>query len=701
MPDLLVEIAVEEMPAGRVRPAAEALRDGLAARLVEAGLLEEGVAARQPALGTPRRLGAFLPGVRERQPDRPERVWGPPVAAALGPDGRPTKAGEGFARSSGVPLERMGRGEKVPGKPPYLFADRVVAGRAAAEVIAEALPAVAASLPFRRTMRWPQSDLPFARPVRGLVVLLGEAVVPCRLAGVEAGRTTRGHAFLRPKPLELPSAHLAAYEAVLRRKKVIADAARRARAIQNQVRKERAQVLGTRKGPWTEEDARLLEEVAGLVEWPRTLVGSFEERHLELPPALLATAMAHHLRFFPVRAEDGTLRARFVSVTDREERRAEGIRAGNERVLRARLEDAAFFFRNDRRRRLEELRPALAGVDFHKGLGSLLDKSDRVRRIAGDLAEKAGVPAGARAAADRGAFLLKCDLLTAVVKEFPELQGVVGAHYARLDGEPEGAAAALEGQYLPRGEWDAVLDDDAAALVSLAEKADSLAACFSVGEEPTGAADPFGLRRHALGVLRILAKKRWPLSIEGALRPAEDAWRLLPEVRERLRAFLWGRADQVARSYGFTDFVDAVGTMTHLPYFQHRARLVALRDLSRRKSWKDLVALVERSGNMGEASPAPAGTDGMPKEVQALAAALDRARARAEGTADPLAFAERYLGALGGPVAALFDRILVDDPKEPERRRVVKHLLHEVHALFAERLGDLRKLGGGARPARP
>ena len=504
MADLLVEIGTEELPARRVREAAAALRDGLAARLAEAGLLDGDVAKAQPVLGTPRRLAAFLPGVEDRQEDRAERLWGPPVSAAFGPDGNPTKAGGGFAKSSGVPLDGMGRGEKVPGKPPYLYADRVVKGRAAVEVIAEALPAVAASLPFRRTMRWPQSDMPFARPIRNLVVLLGGEVVPCHLAGVDAGRATRGHAFLAPGPVEIGVAALDGYRDALRAAKVVVDFEERAASIREQVKRARAAVPGG-TDRWDASDDELLAEVAGLVEWPRALTGSFEARYLELPPELLVTAMAHHLRYFPVLDGGGMVQARFVSVTDREESHADSIRGGNARVLRARLYDAAFFFRNDRKRALEEFRPALAGVDFHRGLGTLLDKSERVRRIAVSLCDLLRLSAGARERADRAAFLLKCDLVTEVVKEFPELQGLIGAHYAGLDGENIAVAAAVAGQYLPRGEWDRILDDKVAAVVSAAEKADSLAAYFSIGEEPTGAADPFGLRRHALGLLRILA----------------------------------------------------------------------------------------------------------------------------------------------------------------------------------------------------
>jgi glycyl-tRNA synthetase beta chain len=699
MPDLLVEIGTEELPAPRVREAAAALRDGLAAALSVAGLLEGWSPEGQPILGTPRRLAASLAGVRERQADRRERLWGPPVAAAFGPDGNPTKAGEGFARSSGVPLEAMGRGERVPGRPPYLYADRTVKGRSASEIVAEVLPKVAASLPFRRAMRWPQSDMPFARPIRTLVVLLGTEVVPCRIAGVDAGRETRGHAFLRPKPLAIPAADLDAYRDLLRKSRVLVDFGERSREIVKQVRRARAGVLGSKgRGPWDEADDDLLLQVAGLVEWPQSVVGSFEARYRSLPPALLVTAMAHHLRFFTLRAADGKVLDRFVSVTDREKRHGEGIREGNERVLRARLYDAAFFFDNDRRRRLEDFRPALAGVDFHRGLGTLLDKSQRVRKVAVSLCDTLNLPGDTRAAADRAAYLLKCDLLTEVVKEFPELQGVIGAHYAALDEEAEGVSRGIAAQYLPRGEWDPLLDDDTAAVVSAAEKADSLAAYFSIGEEPTGSADPFGLRRHALGLLRILERKGWPLSLRGALAPAAREWNLAPEALERLVAFVWARADQEARARGWVEFLDTLGPWTDAPYPEFWGRLAALKALAAAGEWRDLVALVERTGHMGEASKGAISLDRMPPEVMALAAAVEKASGI--GTKDPRRFAVAYLACLRDPVATLFDKVLVDDPKEPVRRNAVKHLLQEAFDLFRVRVGDLRRLGSGARPAR-
>jgi glycyl-tRNA synthetase beta chain len=705
--DLLVEIGTEELPALKVFLAATALRDGLAAKLAEAGLLEGWSPAGRPVLGTPRRLAAFLPGVKERQEDRQERLWGPPVAAAFDRDGKPTKAGEGFSRSAGVAPGAMGRGEKVPGKPPYLFADRVVKGRTAAEVIAEALPEVAKALPFKRTMRWPQSDMPFARPIRNLVVLLGSEVVPCRMAGVEAGRTTRGHPFLRPKPFAIPRADLAEYEALLRKAKVVVDCGKRAKEIERQVRKARAEVLGTPRGPWEAPDDDLLREVTGLVEWPRALVGAFEERYRDLPPALLVTAMSHHLRYFPVLEADGAVRDRFVSVTDREERHADGIRRGNERVLRARLFDAAFFFANDRKRKLADFRPGLANVDFHRGLGTLLDKSERVRRISVSLCDTLGLPPEVRAQADRAAFLLKCDLLTEVVKEFPELQGQVGAHYARLDGEPDPVAKAIHGQYLPAGyRLAGVVQDkesgDVPAIVYLAEKADTLASYFSIGEGPTGSADPFGLRRSALGLLDVLDLKGWPVSVKAVLDTGLRERNAAEDVRKALLNFVSERANQKARLDGFVDFVDTVNSYVDTPYFEVALGLRALKDFSGMPEWRDLVSLVERAGNMAERSSTPSDQRLLPEEAKGVVAGLFEASKAAQNLGSRLhdQFALTYLRALGKPVNTLFEKVLVDDPAKREQSAAIKHLLHEVYALFADRLGDLRKLGSGAKPPR-
>jgi glycyl-tRNA synthetase beta chain len=702
MADLLVEIGTEELPARKVRPAAEALRDGLGRALADAGLLDAGAASAQPILGTPRRLAAFLPGVRERQADREEPLWGPPVAAAFGPDGKPTKAGEGFARTAGIPLEGMERREKAPGKPPYLYALKKVPGRAAAEVIAEALPKVLGSLPFARTMRWPQSDLPFARPIRGLVVLLGREVVPVTVAGCAAGRTVRGHRFLAPAGIDLPAASLDGYRDALRGARVLVEIEERTAAIRERVLAARGQEGDPRDG-FAAADADLLAEVAGLVEWPRALVGTFDPRHLELPERLLTTCMAHHLRYFPVRDGKGGLQPKFVSVTDREEASSAGIRSGNERVLRARLHDAAFFFANDRKRRLEEFRPALAGVDFHRGLGTLLDKSERVRRIAGSLCETLKVPPAVRAAADRAAFLLKCDLLAEVVKEFPELQGAVGAHYARLDGEDPAAARALECQYLGGGSPDLLRlmkpeEARAAAVAVVADRVDTLAAYFSAGEEPTGSADPFGLRRAALALVAVFEAREWTLTLGEALGAAAREWKLSPEVLGRLRTFVWTRVEQGQRDAGRGDFLEAVAGSPDRPLREYEGRLRALEALSAEPCWRDLVAVVERTGNMGAAGTASPAD--LPPEGRALAEALREFRAGGGAAGDPAAFGRAFAAALGKPVGDLFDAVLVEDPEAPARTAALKHLLHEVHAAFAERLGDLRRLGGGARPPR-
>jgi glycyl-tRNA synthetase beta chain len=697
MPDLLLEIRCEELPARKVEPAARALDAEIRAALVAAGLLDATAPAAPAPLGTPRRLAVHVPGVREKGADRTERSWGPLVKAAFGPDGKPTKAGEGFARTAGAALESLPKAEKQAGKGESVYVDRAVPGRPAAEVVQEALAKALKSLPFARTMRWPQSDAPFARPIRGLVALLGTEILPVRLAGLVAGRATRGHPFLAPGEVTLASADLGAYRDALLAAKVIADVAARTAAVAERAR-----------GAGAAADADLEAEVAGLVEWPSALVGSFDPRHLALPEPVLVTAMAHHLRFFPVRAADGKLEAKFVSVMDRDAASADAVRPGNERVLRARLFDADFFFHRDLEHPLASHRAALAGVDYQKGLGTLRDKSDRVLEAVKALGPTVGIAAPAQAAAERAAHLLKCDLLTEVVKEFPELQGVMGAAYARRAGEPESVAAALAGQYLPRGEWDAVLDDDAAALVSVAEKADALCAFFSIGEEPTGSADPYGLRRHALGLLRILARKKWKLSLEDALQPSREARALKPDAWKRVVAFCWERARQEARAAGFTDFLDALEgyegmpaeeSAVRRPFHEYRARLEALQVLAKGPRWKELVALVERTGNMARPGPLPDHEE-LPPEAVPVRVAYDRARAADPSLAPPDGFMGAYLGEVAGPVADLFAKVLVNDPGVPERSQKLQALLHHCFALFAHRLGDLRRLGAGAKPAK-
>ncbi len=430
--DLLVEIGTEELPASRVHDAAKALRDGLAAGLADAGLLDRIVAESQPVLGTPRRLAAFLPGVAERQESREERFWGPPVAAAFGPDGKATKAGEGFARSSGVPLEKMGRGEKVPGKPPYLFADRTVEGRTAAAVIAEILPQVVKALPFKRTMRWPQStDFAFVRPIRNLVVLLGTKVVNVTLAGVKASQKTRGHRFLSPKTITLKSASVEAYVEVLRENMVLVDWQERRGVVFRSVQDARTS-YGADVSQSTvpalmesvQEQSSLIPEVCGLVEWPGLVIGGFDGPYLGLPRPVLVTAMTHHLRFFPMVSNDKGVLPHFISITDRGGQDSEGIRRGNERVLRARLYDALFFYDNDCKRTLESRRAETGKVDYHRSLGTLLDKSERVVGVANAICDRLPVDQDIRSMVVQAARLLKCDLLTEVVGEFPELQGV-------------------------------------------------------------------------------------------------------------------------------------------------------------------------------------------------------------------------------------------------------------------------------------
>ncbi|WPD18906.1 glycine--tRNA ligase subunit beta [Thermaerobacter composti] len=494
--DLLVEVGCEEIPAADCAEARRQLAERAGTVLAEAGLPYELVRA----LGTPRRLTLVVKGLAARQASRESWVRGPARAVAYGPDGQPTRAALGFARAQGVAVDDLVVRETPQGE--YVFARKVEEGRPAAAVLAETLPGILGGLEFRRTMRWGAGEHRFVRPVHWLVALLGEEVLPFAFAGVQAGRVSYGHRFLHPGPVELASASEEEYRRRLADAYVVVDPEERRERIVEQARAAAAAVGGE-----VEVDPELLAEVVDLVEYPTAFVGSFAEGMLELPRDVLVTTMKVHQRYFPVRRPgESRLLPHFVAVRNGDERHLDTVRRGNERVIGARLADARFFFQQDLRRRLADRVPDLERVSFLPDLGTLLDKTRRLERLVAWLAERLGLPAAEREHAVRAARLAKADLVTAMVYEFPELAGRMGREYALRDGEPPAVAEALAEQYLPRGGDDDELPSTwPGLLLATADRADTLAGCFAAGLEPTGSQDPYGLRRAAVGLLRLLA----------------------------------------------------------------------------------------------------------------------------------------------------------------------------------------------------
>jgi glycyl-tRNA synthetase beta chain len=508
--DLLVEIGTEELPPKSLLALSSAFTDGVVAALASAGL-KHGPAE---SFATPRRLGFRIRRLAARQKDQPLTRRGPPVTAAFGADGQPSRAATAFAESCGTTIAALGRATEPKGE--FLSYTGVKAGAATETLLVAMVNEALAKLPIAKRMRWGSGTAEFVRPVHWVVLMFGREVVPGEVLGLATGRVTRGHRFMAPRPIAIASP--AAYQKRLARSgKVVASFAERRAAIQAGVH-----ALAAAEGLTACTREALLDEVAALVEWPVPIAARFETRFLSLPEEVLIATLEDHQRYFPVRQSSGALSPMFITVANIDSRDPAVVRAGNERVVRPRLADAAFFWDSDRRQPLAARRAALAGVTFQAELGSYLQKSERVKSLARTLA---GVTHADATLAVRAAELAKCDLLTGLVGEFPELQGVMGSHYARLDGEPAEVAAAMAEQYLPRFAGDALPAGRVGAALALADKLDTIVGIFAIGRKPSGTSDPFGLRRAALGFLRIVLEQRLELDLPALIGLALEAIR--------------------------------------------------------------------------------------------------------------------------------------------------------------------------------
>ncbi|MBT8420018.1 MAG: glycine--tRNA ligase subunit beta, partial [Gammaproteobacteria bacterium] len=514
---LLVEIGTEELPPLALRRLSEALGKEILANL-EAANLDHGELS---CFATPRRLAVVITDVEAEQAEKESIRRGPALQAAFDADGNPTKAALGFARSCGVTVADLEELSTEEGS--WLLFRRTESGRATVSllpgIVSDALP----RLPIPKRMRWADRSVEFARPVHWVVLLFGNEVVETEIMGITSDRITRGHRFHHPEPLVLDNP--TDYAGLLYEKgQVVADFHVRKEMIREQVR-EAARELGG-EAIITEE---LLEEVTALVEWPVAVAGGFEKQFLDLPGKVLMGTMAGHQKYFPVEDSRGNLMPHFITVSNIESRNPESVRRGNERVVRPRLADAAFFFEADLRRPLADRLEELKSVVFQKKLGSLFDKSERVSRLAGRIAETMGEPSGEMAPeqinrevapARRAGLLGKCDLLTQVVGELPELQGYMGRIYGERTGEETAVAQALEEIYWPRFAGDNIPATRIGQAVAIADKLDTLVGIFGIGQIPKGDRDPFALRRIALGTLRILIEGELDLALPPLLESA-------------------------------------------------------------------------------------------------------------------------------------------------------------------------------------
>ncbi len=556
--ELLLEIGTEELPYEFIAPALAALK-GHAENLFREARLTVGSIN---TYGTPRRLVLVVEELAAHQATVVKEAMGPSKSVAFDQAGQPTRAAIGFAAGQGVPVESLQIRQTPKGD--YLFAVKQDAGRPAKAVLLELLPQLVGKLSFPKAMKWNEAGVRFARPVRWLVALFAGTVVPVDVAGIKAGNRTYGHRVMGTgAPIAVRDYQ--SYRQGLERQGVLVEPDRRRAAIEEQLER-----LCTREGVRLNVDESLLDQAVFTTEWPFSVAGSFKADYLAVPPEILMTSMKEHQGFFSVRDKKaGRLAAHFIAVANNQLKDMSLIRAGNERVLAARLADAKFFFDEDRRTRLDDRVKKLGGVTFHQKLGTMAQKQERIRTLANFLAAQLSLPQEAGRACDRAAVLCKADLLTGIVGEFPELQGIMGGEYAKHEGEPEAVSEAIREQYLPRALEGELPTSLSGQVLSMADRFDSIAAFFHVGMMPTGSEDPFALRRHATAIVRIILESNLRLDLGPVIDQARAAVRdqgfkaaqdAEAQGKRRITEFLFERLRHYGRTlHGLRDDVmDAV-----------------------------------------------------------------------------------------------------------------------------------------------
>ncbi|MHB1323905.1 MAG: glycine--tRNA ligase subunit beta [Coriobacteriia bacterium] len=687
--DLLLEVGVEEVPSVPLYDAVTQLKVRAATALDGARMEYD----RIETFGSPRRLVLVVSGLAERQTDLRSKVKGPAVQAAFDAEGKPTKAAEGFARSRGISVADLVRESTDGGD--YVFALVEEEGEPSAAVLPGLLATLIGSLDWAKSMRWGSGSARFIRPVRWLVALFGEEVLPVSFAGVEATRTSFGHRFLSG-PVDLASA--AEYRERICQARVVVDAGDRAELIRAQL-DAAASALDAR----AVVPEKTFAEVVNLVEFPTVGVGSFDEAFLGVPREIVEEAMESHQRYFPLEDAEGTLLSRFLVVHNGEPSRTGAIVAGHERVIRARLADAAFFYAEDLKRPLESYVKALDAIVFHDKLGSLGAKTARISALAAALARAVDAPADQAAYASRAAHLAKADLVTQAVVEFTSLQGVMGYRYAQAAGEAPDVSEAIVDHYRPRFAGDELPRSLAGKLVSIADKLDTIAGIFAIGQGPTGSADPYALRRSAIGVLTMIIDGEVRLALDEAIGAALAGYAgvvpgLDPNVTGPVvKSFFDARLTVMLRDRGHAyDEVDAVMPVASADPADTVRRVRALAGFRATQAGRDLSVAFKRVANL--ADPA-AGSDPdmglMGDEERALADAVEIA---SEQVGALMGIDHDYDGALAvlaelrGPVDAFFDRVLVMDPDETLRRNRLA-LLNRLNGLFAG-FADFSRLAG-------
>ena len=680
--DLLLEIGTEEVPA-HVMP-------GVLAQLkerAEKAFQENRIAfASVRTLGTPRRMALLVKDLAEKQADVTSENRGPSVKIAFDADGKPTKAAQGFARGQHVAPEDLVE------KDGYVYAVVHETGKETAELLKTLLPELICALSFPNNMRWGSLEFKFIRPIRWLVALFDSEVIPFEVANVTSGRVSRGHRFLSQGDFSIAKAD--DYEKDCEAQYIIVDPEKRKAMIRAQI-----EAVAKENGGRAEITDDLLEEVLYLVEYPTALCGRFEEKYLQLPPEAVITPMRDHQRYFPVQDDAGKLLPLFITVRNGGKEYLETVQHGNERVLRARLADAQFFFDEDRKKSLEEHRDKLKTVVFQQGLGTMYEKTERLAQLADFIADEIGADEKAHKHARRAALLSKADLVTGMVTEFTELQGIMGREYAKLDGECEKVAIAIDEHYMPRFAGDAQPQTTAGRIVSTADKIDTIVGTFHLGKIPTGSQDPFALRRQALGLVHMMIEAKYHLSISRLVAKAMDLYgiteteeraKMQADVAEFLRLRLRNVLEVEQIRY---DAVDAVlGDVDDIYNVLLRARAVTA-FTGQKDAARSMQAFV-RVANIARKNAAE--TIYPERFHMAEEKALYQAYTSTKSAVESLVSGEDFEGAIDAltelvaPIDAFFDNVMVMDKDETIRENRLA-LLRSVDAVIRD-VADFTKI---------
>ncbi|WP_224984734.1 glycine--tRNA ligase subunit beta [Geomonas agri] len=682
--DLFLEIGCEEIPAGFV-PKAMADMEALMKRELETARIEF---AEITTLGTPRRLVLAVKGIAERQPDAELTAMGPAKSAAYDADGNPTKAAQGFARGQGVDVADL----KVVMTPKgeYLAAVKSEVGRDTAELLPEMLPRLIGNIPFKKSMRWADFDVRFARPIHWIVALYGGTVVPFAFGNIESGSASRGHRFMANTTF--PVRDLAHYLEECERHFVIPDPEKRKAIIRQEIDRVARQAKGN-----VLPDEALLEQVSFLVEYPSAVHGTFSPDFLVVPREVLITSMREHQRYFSLVDDQGKLLPGFITINNTLTEDPQVVVKGNERVLRARLSDARFFFDEDHKVKLESRVESLKSVVYQAKLGTSYEKMERFRELAKGLAQRHN-PAVADKAA-RAATLCKADLVSGMVGEFPEVQGIMGREYALHDGEDAAVANAIAEHYMPTQAGGELPASDIGAFVSLADKTDTICGCFSVGLIPTGSADPYALRRSALGIINIILDKKYHEPLSGLIKASLDllagkATRPVEQVYQDVLDFFRGRFVNLMADRYPSDVVDAVVSVSFDDLVEAAAKIQALAEFRKRDDFAALAGAFKRVGNIvkeGVDTPVAASLFQEPAE-----GALYEAQQQVKQKVDAALAGADYLAALTEiatlkpAVDQFFDKVMVMAEDEKVRQNRLA-LLTSIARLFGS-LADFARL---------